>query len=197
MLRIPPVEHELLVSFFLKKDFIYLFLERGEGKEKEKERNINVWLPLSCPLLGTWPATQSCALTGNRINDLLVCRPAISPLSHTSQGYVAFSFSFFKKNLLLFNYSCLHFLPIPPPEPTSLPRLHPPPWFCPCVLYSSSCKALSPLSPLHSPLAIVRLFLTSMSLVIFFLLFLLLLIVQLKVRSYGICPLPPGLFHLA
>ena len=25
-----------------------------------------------------------------------------------------------------------------PSEPTSLPCLHPPPWFCPCVLYSSS-----------------------------------------------------------
>ena len=29
---------------------MYLFLERGEGKEKERERNINVWLPLVCPL---------------------------------------------------------------------------------------------------------------------------------------------------
>ena len=43
-----------------KKDFIYLFLE-GERREKE-ERNINVWLPLMCLLLGTWPATQACAL---------------------------------------------------------------------------------------------------------------------------------------
>ena len=56
-------------------------------------------------------------------------------------------------------------------KPTSLPHLHPPPWFCPCVLYSNSCIPLSPLSPPHSPLAIVRLFLTSMSLVIFCLLF--------------------------
>ena len=30
------------------KDFIYLFLERGEGREKERERNID-WLPLTCP----------------------------------------------------------------------------------------------------------------------------------------------------
>ena len=51
-----------------------------------------------------------------------------------------------------------------PAEPTSLPHLHPPPWFCPWVLYSSSCNPLFPLSP---PPAIVRLFLTSMSLVIF------------------------------
>ena len=53
-----------------------------------------------------------------------------------------------------------------PVKPTSLPHLHPPPWFCPCVCYSSSCKPLSPLSSPHSPLAIVTLFLTSMSLVI-------------------------------
>ena len=58
-----------------------------------------------------------------------------------------------------------------PAEPTSLPCLHPPPWFCPCVLYSSSCNPVSQLSPSHTPLAIVRLFLTSMSLVIFCLLF--------------------------
>ena len=48
---------------------MYLFLERGEGKEKERERNINEWLPLACPLLGTWPATQACALTGNPAHD--------------------------------------------------------------------------------------------------------------------------------
>ena len=45
---------------FAFKDFIYLFLEKG--REGEMERNINVWLPLTCPLLGTWPATQACAL---------------------------------------------------------------------------------------------------------------------------------------
>ena len=56
-------------------------------------------------------------------------------------------------------------------KPTSLPHFQPPPWFCPCVLYSSSCNSLFPLSPTHSPLAIVRLFLTSMSLVIFCFLF--------------------------
>ena len=58
-----------------------------------------------------------------------------------------------------------------PAEPHSLPHLHPPPWFCPCVLYSSSCNPLSSLSLPHSPLPIVRLFLTSMSLVIFCFLF--------------------------
>ena len=58
-----------------------------------------------------------------------------------------------------------------PAKPTSLPCFHPPPWLCPRVLYSSSSNPLSPLSLPHSPLAIVRLFLTSMSLVIFCLLF--------------------------
>ena len=70
-----------------KKDFIYLFLDREEGREKERETNINVWLPLTCPLLETWPTTQACALTGNRTSDPMVHRPALNPLSHTSQGY--------------------------------------------------------------------------------------------------------------
>ena len=72
--------------FYYFKDFIYLFLERGEGREKERERNIDVWLPLTCPSPGTWPATQECALTGNQTGDSLIHRPALNPLRHTSQG---------------------------------------------------------------------------------------------------------------
>ena len=45
-----------------------------------------MWLPLTCPLLGTWPATQACALTGNRTTNPLVHRPVHNRLSHTSQG---------------------------------------------------------------------------------------------------------------
>ena len=45
-----------------------------------------MWLPLMHPLLGTWPTTQACALTGNRTSDPLVLRPALNPLSYTSQG---------------------------------------------------------------------------------------------------------------
>ena len=48
------------------------------------------WLPLTHPLLGPWPATQAPALTGNGTGDFLVHRPALSPLSHTSQGYLVF-----------------------------------------------------------------------------------------------------------
>ena len=57
-----------------------------EGKEKERERNINVQLPLAGLSLETQPATQACALTGNRTSNPLVCRPALNPLSHTSRG---------------------------------------------------------------------------------------------------------------
>ena len=54
------------------------------------ERNSNVQLPLTCPPLGTWPATQACALTGNRTSYPLVHRLALNPLSHTSQGCFVF-----------------------------------------------------------------------------------------------------------
>ena len=60
--------HLFTFSLF-KKDFIGLFLERGEGRENERERNINVWLPLLHPQLGTQPAPQACALTGNQTSD--------------------------------------------------------------------------------------------------------------------------------
>ena len=79
-------------------------------------------------------------------------------------------FSFFYFLLFSITVVCL-FSPSLHPTPaksTSLPHLRPPPWFGPCVLYSSSCN---PFFPLPSPRAIVRLFLTSMSLVIFCLLF--------------------------
>ena len=71
------------MNLYIFKDFLYLFLERGEEREKERKRNIDVrekhQLAVSLtPLLETWPETQA--------GDLLVCRLALSPLSHTSQG---------------------------------------------------------------------------------------------------------------
>ena len=47
-------------------------------------------LPLAWPKLGTQPATQACALTGNWTGNLSVHRPALNPMSHTSQGYFYF-----------------------------------------------------------------------------------------------------------
>ena len=55
--------------FIIFKDFICLVLERGEEWKKERERNISVCLLLTRPQLKTWPATQACALTGNRTGD--------------------------------------------------------------------------------------------------------------------------------
>ena len=59
------VEHVFFFRTIIFLKIIYLFLGRGEGKEKDRERNID-GLPLTCPPLGTWPATQACALTGNQ-----------------------------------------------------------------------------------------------------------------------------------
>ena len=56
------------------------------------ERNISVQLSLTWALLGTWPATQACALTRNQTDDPLVCRPMLNPLSHPSQGCLLFRF---------------------------------------------------------------------------------------------------------
>ena len=87
--------------------------------------------------------------------------------------FVYVTFIFFNFNFYCYSITvvCL-FSPSLHPTPTEHPSLPPPPpWFCPCVLYSSSCNPLSPLSPPNSPLAIVRLLLTSMTLVIFYLLF--------------------------
>ena len=83
---------------------------------------------------------------------------------------ISFFFNFYCHSITVVCIFSPSFLPTPA-EPTSLPCLHPPLWFCPRLLYSSSWKHLSPLSPPHSPLAIVRLFISSMSLVIFCLLF--------------------------
>ena len=73
--------------FFYFLNFIDLLLKRRKRREKERERNINAWLPVTCPPLGTWPTTQACALTGNWFSEILVRRPALNPLSHTSQGH--------------------------------------------------------------------------------------------------------------
>ena len=62
--------------------FSFFLFREGKEREKEKERNISVWLPLARPLLGTWPTTQACALTGNQTGDLWVHRLVLNPLSH-------------------------------------------------------------------------------------------------------------------
>ena len=70
-------------SFFFLR-ILYNYIWKEIGREKKRERNINVWLALMCPLLGTWPTTQACVLTGNRTRDSFLHSPVLSPLSHTS-----------------------------------------------------------------------------------------------------------------
>ena len=53
------------ISAILFFKIFYLLIFRQRGREKERKRNINVWLLLARPLLGTSPETQACALTGN------------------------------------------------------------------------------------------------------------------------------------
>ena len=75
---------DLSPKFF--KDFTYLFFrERGREGEREGEKHQHVMyersiiqLLLACPQLGIWP--------GNRTCDLSFHRPALNPLSNTSQG---------------------------------------------------------------------------------------------------------------
>ena len=55
--------HQPGPPYIFFKDFIYLFLEKGEGREKERERNINMWLPLICPHWGPRLQPRACALT--------------------------------------------------------------------------------------------------------------------------------------
>ena len=91
-----------------------------------------------------------------------------SKTSLQTETFLKFIFIFYSVTIVCIFSPSLH---PSPANPTSLSHLYPPPRFCPCVLYSSSCRPLSPLSPPHSPLAIVTLFLISMCLVIFCLLF--------------------------
>ena len=68
---------------------------------------MGLWLPLARPPLGTWPATQACALTRNRTSEPLVCRLVLSPDTH-QLGHT-FLFGIFKikeihKNLLQYLY---------------------------------------------------------------------------------------------
>ena len=88
------VSIHVFCPFFKKKIFIYFQTE--EGTEKDRERNINVWWPLMRSVLGTRPATQACALTGNLIHDPLVLRLTLHPLSRASQGSIVLFLLSFK-----------------------------------------------------------------------------------------------------
>ena len=72
--------------FFKNEDFIYFF-RGGEGREKERERNTDV-RDLQVDRLGTEPAPQAQAVTGNQTGDLSLCRTMPNQLNHTGQGWL-------------------------------------------------------------------------------------------------------------
>ena len=78
--------HMTMLSLFFLRFYLFI-LEREEGKEKERERNINVWLPSTCPLTGDLACNPGMCPDWESIGDPLIPRPALSPLSHSSQGW--------------------------------------------------------------------------------------------------------------
>ena len=103
---------------------------------------------------------------------LFIINKILTSVEQISYGLIFF---FFFKFFIVIQLQLCAFSPHPstpphpntPPSPTSTLTLD----FVHVSFYSSSCNPLSSLSPPHSPLSIVRLFLTSMSLVIFCFLF--------------------------
>ena len=69
---------------FCFKEFLFIFREGKGGRQRRRETVMCGCL--EHPLLGIWPATQACALTGNRTSYISVRTLAFCPLSHTSQG---------------------------------------------------------------------------------------------------------------
>ena len=78
-----------VLSIHLILKILFIFRERGREEKREGEKHRcgreTLMVCLSVRLqLGTWPATQACALTRNWINDLLIFGVMPNPLSHTS-----------------------------------------------------------------------------------------------------------------
>ena len=84
-----------ILGFFFLRFYLFIFRERGRrerGREASMRKRYIDQLPLALAQVGTWSATQACALTGNRTGNPLVFRRALNPLSHTSQaGFLSFT----------------------------------------------------------------------------------------------------------
>ena len=78
-----------------KKDFIYLFLERGREGEREAEKHQCV-VASRVPSTGDLARNPSMCPDWESNHDLLVHRSALNPLSHTSQD----SNTIFKCNMI-------------------------------------------------------------------------------------------------
>ena len=78
----------LTFFFFFFLRFYLFFRERGMEGDRKGEKHLckRCWLVASCLLHTPDRGPGPCALTGSHTCDLLVCWPALNPLSHTSQG---------------------------------------------------------------------------------------------------------------
>ena len=135
--------------------------------------------------------------------DLTAIQPFYVVGRKSTLCYIARVYFLFKKYLIVYAITVVPLLPLCPPLPA-----RPHPTVSPHTVVQvhgsfvhSLCLAPSPaLSqslPSLSPLTAARLFHVSVPLVPFFSLVYFAYWIPLKVRSYGICLSPPGLFHLA
>ena len=63
-------------------------------EEDRKGEKHQWWSSLMHTKLGTSPATQACALTGNQTSDPLVRRLVLNPLRHITQGPILYLFNY-------------------------------------------------------------------------------------------------------
>ena len=88
---------------FFKRFYLFIFRE-GKGGRKRRRETSMCGYP-SHALTGDLPASRACALSGNRTGDLFIRRPALNPLSHTSQGISFFINLEYLKMALIYHYT--------------------------------------------------------------------------------------------
>ena len=108
-----------------------------------------MWSPLMHPLLGSWPATQACALTESRTwNNPLVPSLVLNPPHQP--GHLSFLKNYILLIMLLELSQFFPLCPLPPSIPHSLrPSPHRCP--CPCVRRISSLATPFPILYFTSP----------------------------------------------
>ena len=81
--------------FFFLRFYLFIFREEKAGRQSGRETSMCGCF-LCAPQLGTWPATQACALTENWTSDPLVCRLALNlwatPARAFSKIFILFIF---------------------------------------------------------------------------------------------------------
>ena len=90
------------------KDFIYLFIFRGEGREKRKRGKEKHQCVIASHATPTGDLAHNSGMCPEResTDDPLVLRPALSPLSHTSQDYNGFMDVFMQLLILCQIHNC-------------------------------------------------------------------------------------------